>query len=342
MYIIENLDASQVAREWFLREVFSSKTQVHFGGGAYNTKMTPRDLLKAHRSYTMRASQDADQVKAFVVSVPFRGQKIILFAQKTNTSSYMNVCFSAPDPGTRAAYQRWLDRTIPVRKPKKEKDEEVIVHFLYSQEGEPRIRARELAAPRWKDISRNYSKTVAQDLRDLTTVKLDSLQGRFGILRGPAGTGKTHYLRALMQGWRTQANFIYVVDPEVLFNNAGYMMKVLFDATQDNIYNVIICEDAEEFIAPDAKADVGQALARLLNLGDGMLGQGLEMLMLFTTNKPMERLHEAMVRPGRCFRNLEIPRLTAAEATDWLGAPVSEDATLAELYAMREKGSEND
>ena len=58
-----------------------------------------------------------------------------------------------------------------------------------------------------------------------------------------------------------------------------------------------------------------------------------------TTNEDLERLHPAVVRPGRCLARIEVGSLTRAEAVAWLGAEDGhrrrEGATLAELYALR-------
>jgi len=100
----------------------------------------------------------------------------------------------------------------------------------------------------------------------------------------------------------------------------------------------MILEDCDELIRADAKQGTGQAMARLLNLTDGLLGQGLRVFVCITTNEELSRLHPAIVRPGRCLAEIEIGRLSRAEAGEWLGTPArigDEGATLAELFAMR-------
>ncbi len=98
-------------------------------------------------------------------------------------------------------------------------------------------------------------------------------------------------------------------------------------------------EDADELLRADAKRETGQALSRLLNLGDGLIGQGLAVLVLITTNEPLGRLHPAVVRPGRCLAEVEFRPLSAAEAGAWLAGPesASSPATIAELYERRDQ-----
>lgn len=100
---------------------------------------------------------------------------------------------------------------------------------------------------------------------------------------------------------------------------------------------MLVLEDCDELIRAEAKGDVGQSLARLLNLSDGLLGQGLKTLVCITTNEDIARLHPAVTRPGRCLSQIHVGRLSRAEARRWLGTthPVDiDDATLAELYAI--------
>lgn len=57
-----------------------------------------------------------------------------------------------------------------------------------------------------------------------------------------------------------------------------------------------------------------------------------------TTNEDLERLHPAVVRPGRCLARIEVGPLTHRESVNWLGTEEGigrEGATLAELYALR-------
>src|SRR5690606_33785430 len=80
----------------------------------------------------------------------------------------------------------------------------------------------------------------------------------------------------------------------------------------------------------------GQSLARLLNLTDGLLGQGREIMVAITTNERLDRLHPAVVLPGRCLAQIEDGELSQEEASDWMvGVPVTRPMTLAELYARR-------
>jgi hypothetical protein len=95
---------------------------------------------------------------------------------------------------------------------------------------------------------------------------------------------------------------------------------------------MLVLEDCDELIRAESKERAGQALSRLLNLTDGMLGQGLDVMVCLTTNEDLARLHPAVVRPGRCLAEIEVGALDPDEASAWLGEPVGEPTPLAELY----------
>jgi hypothetical protein len=130
-----------------------------------------------------------------------------------------------------------------------------------------------------------------------------------------------------------------VLDPERLFGDPAYLMSVALGGGDDEQrWRLLMLEDCDELISGEAKASAGQSLSRLLNLTDGLLGQGRNVLVGITTNEDLERLHPAVVRPGRCLARIEVGPLTRDEAVNWLGTPdgIGRDgATLAELYALR-------
>jgi hypothetical protein len=129
------------------------------------------------------------------------------------------------------------------------------------------------------------------------------------------------------------------MDPEELLGQGGaYMLDVLTWAVADeDRWRLLILEDAGELITADARAITGRALSRLLNVTDGLLGQGTRTMLLITTNEPVGRLHPATRRPGRCLTDIEFTALSRDEANAWLAAHgherrVEGPTPLAELF----------
>lgn len=225
-------------------------------------------------------------------------------------------------------------------------DGSVRMRFWSFNDGAGELSSRLVEAPAWDDIAGNYACRTAAALEALATATdLTGRAGRLLLWHGAPGTGKTTAVRALSRSWSEWCRTHYVMDPEKLFAEPRYLLEVAgidADPGADGRWRLVVAEDCDEYLRADAKERSGASLGRLLNLCDGILGHGLKVLVLLTTNEDVGRLHPAITRPGRCLSQVEFEPLGPAEARRWLGTrAVAPEAptTLAQLYALREHRS---
>jgi hypothetical protein len=203
---------------------------------------------------------------------------------------------------------------------------------------------RRLDVQPWTTLEGNYAASTRASLEPLMAPDYrPGASGQLLVWYGAPGTGKSFALGALAHAWREWARPHYVADPEALLSEPGYLLELVTHRgpTEDH-WRLVVLEDTGELFTSDARNVAGQALSRLLNVTDGMLGQGSKTVFIVTTNEPIQAFHEAVVRPGRCAARVEFEALPVEEAKQWLvargGAEVARDlaqpATVAELFAM--------
>jgi SpoVK/Ycf46/Vps4 family AAA+-type ATPase len=228
-----------------------------------------------------------------------------------------------------------------------EKAKEVEYHFWAHDQGNT---VRKITTVDWKEIQGNYNELVVPELNDLITEFEPGKHGRLLLFHGVPGTGKTTAIRMLSWTWREWASFHYITDPESLFSsNGSYLLDVISEdytiweeddeKDEDERWRVLVLEDCDELISRDAKEQTGQALSRMLNTLDGIMGQGFKVLILITTNEPLREAHPAVKRYGRCACEIDFKPLTEKEGNAWLKAHKSKERvdrahTLADLYAL--------
>lgn len=218
----------------------------------------------------------------------------------------------------------------------------VNVDFRYMTSEGPVSYRRLIEAPAWNEISGNYAADVRETIGSMASGFQPGAGGRLLLLHGPPGTGKTYVIRSLAREWRGWCSFEYITDPEAFFGSAAYMMGVLLEGASDEAqtrWRLLVLEDAGEMLSRDAKVRQGQGLSRLLNLSEGLIGQGLRVLILISTNEQLSSLNEAVARPGRTAAEVEFGPLSAEEASEWLAGrgrteTVSQPRTLAELFSL--------
>jgi hypothetical protein len=186
----------------------------------------------------------------------------------------------------------------------------------------------DLILPSWDEIAPNYpepTRTQLNELMELGPPSNDSLQGKLILFHGPPGCGKTFAIRALFRSWCEWCAPELLIDPESAFGETRYLIQLLRSTAHqepesaERLWRVLVAEDADKYLGADARASDNPALDRLLNVSDGLIGQGSRLLYLLTTNSELAVLHSALVRPGRNLGVVEFRKFSREESRRWLG-----------------------
>lgn len=240
------------------------------------------------------------------------------------------------------------------------------VEFAYLNGDSVARQTQFLRCPTWKDIHQNYPHLTQSSMERLLKLKAPWNIGRLIIWHGVPGTGKTYAIRALMKAWMDRFDFIIINDPENFAASPGYYYKVSSrgyqvpnrfkglvakfgvedydDDDEDDTEpkkkrHLFILEDSADLVLQESRTSHYDKLGKLLNMTDGLFGQGREDLFLITFNEELTRIDPAFLRPGRCITKIEFPKFTGADGTAWLKAKgvadgdFTQEITIAELYA---------
>ncbi len=160
------------------------------------------------------------------------------------------------------------------------------------------------------------------------------------LLHGKYGTGKTYYLRHLIN--TIGRKFIYF--PLNMIESIGSPSFIPFIAEHQN--SVLILEDCESILVKRENSPCNSsAISNLLNIGDGLLSDALNINVICTFNTGIKNVDDAILRKGRLIASYEFKELEIAKAqqlSNSIGQQVSISCpmSVSEIYNINNQSFE--
>ncbi len=124
------------------------------------------------------------------------------------------------------------------------------------------------------------------------------------LLIGPPGTGKTTFIRGMLQ--HTESSAMVSYDAAVLEKDYVFAQFIEGDKT------MMVLEDADMFLK--ARKEGNTMMHKFLNVGDGLVTTRNKKL-IFSTNLPsISDIDPALIRPGRCYDIIHFDELNQEQA----------------------------
>jgi hypothetical protein len=195
-------------------------------------------------------------------------------------------------------------------------------------------------------IEANYTKDAVTGYNHITDcLSSQDPCGRLILLQGPPGTGKSYMIRSLVTS--VNSTFIIVGAHMIAELSGPSILPVILGCVDPDDPKPVtfILEDSDIALSHRKNGGVAE-LSGLLNLGDGLLGEMLDIRIIATTNAELLDLDPAVTRPGRMCQHIHLRPFTPKEANELYASMVKnktvdlrKNTTLAEIYRIaREDG----
>lgn len=170
-------------------------------------------------------------------------------------------------------------------------------------------------------IERQYNDDFVHEDEKIKKFIEDKDKSGLVILHGEKGTGKTTYIRNLINT-NPSRKFVYVT-PDLVEMLGQPAFTSFLNTLSDHI---IILEDCENVIRDRRTTGMTSGVSTLLNMSDGLLADDLGIKFICTFNADIKDIDSALMRKGRLVSKYEFKPLTVEKTNALLEFVYTEKA----------------
>lgn len=181
------------------------------------------------------------------------------------------------------------------------------------------------------DIDEQYNDDFAPCHESIKKFLNEDKKSGLVILSGDVGTGKTTYLRHLIE--TTKRKFVYLTSD--LANALTDPSFIPFLYTLKG--SILVLEDCENLVRSREDGNFSTGISTILNMCDGLMGDVFDLKIIATFNTDVSKIDKALLRKGRLVCRYEFKKLAANKSTvlfKKLGKDIkaTEPMSLADIY----------
>lgn len=210
-------------------------------------------------------------------------------------------------------------------------DSNIYWRICASQDGYYLDKGR-IKCPNDFDIKKLYNDNFESEHEKISKFIEDDDKSGLIILHGEKGTGKSSYIKHLINKFPNK-KFVFV-SPSLI----TLLSEPVFGSFLVSLNNhIIVLEDCENAIKDRRQNASAPAVSLLLNMTDGILSDDLGIKFICTFNDDMKNIDSALLRKGRLVSKYEFQPLSADKAQNLINdlgynAVVSKPMSLSDIF----------
>lgn len=263
-----------------------------------------RELIDKIRGLGLEPSQVYVERKSKV------GNKSYLFVDE------IELLIPSPTDRNRQEFDKILDSLVPyvkVHDVKHDKNKNAKIHMLVKGDYEMYFKDFDVSkfTPKLENADIFYGKNFDEYNQQLIE-RVDKNKKGVVLFHGDPGTGKTHYIRYLLQELGKINKRIIYVPPAMVeaMTDPGMVTFLTDNILEEERDTILLIEDAEPLIeSREGGGGRTTGISNLLNSTDGLLNDILGLVIIATFNTDLTKIDKALLRPGRLLARKEFKKI---------------------------------